>query len=323
MQPLPAPVGRREERRLDLLPQRRACLVVVVVERVREDVIAELAAVLLQVVVGERLVAAHRRAADAAARPALAEPVLHRLHLHVVPVRPEGREDAAVVRHVAVPVRRAFPDAHRGKVRRPERGHVPLVDAVVGNAVQDAVVEVAGLARREMVDEARRAPRAARIDAHAGVALGDPFLRVDHFPVLVLVARTAGDVGMLRHHALPGARIAVLEREPFRVGAVAQNNRIAARSVGKKDVGAQHQSIVHADGNVPVDPQFPRFLLGRQFEPAPSRVSTRVQRPNSSHIRRWVEVCGLRAQQFLRRAGPEPLASSFAPARARCSTTAS
>src|SRR5690606_27012450 len=42
VQPLPAPVCRREERHLDLRPDRRACLVIAVVERVVEDLAAEI-----------------------------------------------------------------------------------------------------------------------------------------------------------------------------------------------------------------------------------------------------------------------------------------
>src|SRR5260221_10967190 len=94
MKALPAPVRRRQEGDLDLLPDGRARLVLFVVERVREDLVAEIAAVLLQLAVRKRLLAADELAGGAAARAALAEPVLHRLHLHVIPVRPEAAQDA-------------------------------------------------------------------------------------------------------------------------------------------------------------------------------------------------------------------------------------
>src|SRR5204862_1728673 len=124
---------------------------------------------------------------------------------------PERAEDAAMMRHVAVPIGGALPDAHGGEMRRAQRGDVPLVDAVVGNAVEpdlavapglhagpfDAVVEVLGLARREVVDRSGRTTAAARIHPHAGVAVRHPSLRVDHFPVLILIAGTGGDTGML------------------------------------------------------------------------------------------------------------------------------
>ena len=240
---------------------------VLVVERVGEDVVAEIAAVLRELLVGERLVAADELAGDARARAALAEPVLDRLHLHVVPVGEEGGEDPAVVRHVAVPVRGALPDAHRREMRRLQRRDVPLVHAVVGDAVQphlaarprlharplDAVVEVLRLARREVIDETRRAAGAARIHAHARVAVGHPLLRVDDFPALVEVARAAGDVGMLGDHALPGARVAVLEGEALRVRAVGEDHRVAALGDRTEHVGAQDEAVVHRDRHVPVD----------------------------------------------------------------------
>src|SRR5271169_561726 len=112
---------------------------------------------------------------NAAPLAAFARAVLHGLDLHVVPIFPERAEDAAVMGHVTVPVGGAFPDAHGGEVRRLARRHVPLVDAVIGNAVEadfavrprldagpfDAVVKILALARRKMIDHARRAAGAA------------------------------------------------------------------------------------------------------------------------------------------------------------------
>src|SRR2546425_2226418 len=86
---LPSPVGGGEQGYGDFFPDRRATSVVIVVERMREDVAAEVAAVFLQLPIGQRLVAAYRLSGDPAARAALAQAVLHRLHLHVVPVGPE------------------------------------------------------------------------------------------------------------------------------------------------------------------------------------------------------------------------------------------
>src|SRR4029077_21274529 len=91
----------------------------------------------------------------------------------------------------------------------------------------DAVVEVRRFARREVIDVAWRAPGTARIDTHADVALRHPFLRVDHFPALVDVARAVRDVRVLGDHALPRARVTVLESEPLGVGPVAEDDRIA------------------------------------------------------------------------------------------------
>ena len=240
---------------------------IVVVERMRRDLGAEIGTVLLELFFGQCLRPAHQFAADAAAAAALAGAVLHGLHLHVVPVFPEGRENAAVVRHVAEPVGGAFPHADGGEMRRLQRRHVPLVDAVIGDAVEpdlavrprlharpfDAVVEILGFARREMVDEAGRAAGAAGIDAHADVIVRHPFLRIDDFPVLVLIGRAGGDVRMLVGHALPGARIAVLEGEVLGVGAVGEQHRIAAVLHRAVDVGAHDQAVVHGDRHVEVD----------------------------------------------------------------------
>src|SRR5258706_13668013 len=75
VQPLPAPVGGGEEWHGDLVPLGRARLVVIVIQWVREDLVAEVAAVLLQLAVGERFVAADQLAGGAAARAALAQAV--------------------------------------------------------------------------------------------------------------------------------------------------------------------------------------------------------------------------------------------------------
>ncbi len=267
MQPLAAPVGGREQGHLDLGPVGRALLVILVIEGMLADLGAEIAAIERELRVGQVLRAAHRLAGDAASLAALARAVLHGLHLHVVPVLPERAEDAAVVRHVAIPVGRAFPDAHGGEVGRLQGRHVPLVDGVVGDAVEayfaarpglsrrpfDAVVEIPGLARREMIDEPRRAAAAARVDAHAGVGVRHPLLGVDHLPILVFVAGAGCHVRVFLRHALPGARIAVLEGQTLGVGAIGEDDGIAAFLDGAEDIAAQHDAVVHAQGHVPVD----------------------------------------------------------------------
>src|SRR5262249_13916 len=75
----------------------------------------------------------------------------------------------------------------------------------------------------KMIDEARRTSAAAGIDAHAGIAVWYPFLGIDDFPILILVARSGGNVGMLAGHALPRAWIAVLKRQAFGICAAPQN----------------------------------------------------------------------------------------------------
>src|SRR5262245_4987219 len=231
------------------------------------DVVAERAAVAGELRLREDFWPAHQLAVHARALAALACAVLHGLHLHVVPVLPERADDAAVMGHVAVPVGRALPDAHGGEVWRLERGHVPLVDAVVGNAVEsdlavrpglhagpfDAVVEILGLARREVVDESRRTSGAAGIHAHAGIVVRHPFLRIDNFPALVEIAGAGGHVGVPLSHALPRARIAVLEGEALAVRTVAEDHGIASVLYRTEHVGAQEEAVVHRDRHVPVD----------------------------------------------------------------------
>src|SRR5258706_11576256 len=65
-------------------------------------------------------------------------------------------------------------------------------------------------------------------------------------------------VGVLARHEHQGGLVAFLESEPLSIRAVAQDRRIlsagvAAVFIWPKDVGAQHQSVVHAHGHVPVD----------------------------------------------------------------------
>src|ERR1700736_3152275 len=58
---------------------------------------------------------------------------------------------------------------------------------------------------------------------------------------------------MLLHHALPCARIAVLEREALGVGAVGEQYRILAVFDGAEYVGAHLQAVIHRDRHVPID----------------------------------------------------------------------
>src|SRR5690348_588023 len=175
MQALPAPVRCRQERHLHPLPARRARFVPAIVERMRQDVVAEVAAVGGELGVAQRFRTANQIAGDGAFRPARAEPLLHRFHLHVVPIGPEGRQDAAVMGRIAVPIGSAFPGTDRRQMWRLARRHGPRIHRVVRDAVDanlavapilarypfDAVVEILSLARREMVDRAWRAAGAS------------------------------------------------------------------------------------------------------------------------------------------------------------------
>src|SRR5207245_5478360 len=118
---------------------------------------------------------------------------------------------------LAVVIGESFPDAERREMRRAQSADLPLVGGEVGDAVQpdlaarpglrrgplDAVVEIARLARRPDVDDAGRAARAARIDAHADIAVGHPLLWIDELPALVLVARALEHLGGCLYKARP------------------------------------------------------------------------------------------------------------------------
>src|SRR2546422_3755000 len=202
VQSLPAPVRGREQRDHDFGEISGALAIVGTTEGPREQLLPHVFAILLELLGRKRLWAANGIAGHAVLRAALALPVLYRLPLHFLPILAEAADDAAVPVAVAVTVAPAFPHANRCEMRRLRRGRAPLVARVVGNSVHadfsaapglrrrplDAQVDVAGLAGVVVAQSPRRAPRAARIDAHAGVAVRHPLFRIDHLPVGVLVA---------------------------------------------------------------------------------------------------------------------------------------
>src|SRR6267154_2408722 len=175
VQALTAPVRRREERHGDPGKIGTALGVVRPPELARQERLPHVLAVLLQFRGRKRFRAAYRLASDAALRTALALPVLHRLHLHVLPVLAEAADDSAVARALTVGVVPAFPHADRREVRRLRGGGAPLVARVVRNPVHahiavapalsrsplDTQVEVAGLARVVVAQISRRPARAA------------------------------------------------------------------------------------------------------------------------------------------------------------------
>jgi hypothetical protein len=84
----------------------------------RKDFIGEIAAVRCKLFVRKRFIAADRLSVNTTERAAFAQSVLHAFDLHVEPVCPKRIEYAAVMGHVTIPVRGAFPDAHRGEMWR-------------------------------------------------------------------------------------------------------------------------------------------------------------------------------------------------------------
>ena len=267
VQALPAPVGGGKQRYRNLREIGAALAVVRPVHLARQKLAPHVFPITDQFVFRQRFRPANQLARDAVSGAALALAVLHGLHLHVLPVLAEGADDAAVAVAVAVGVVPALPGADRGEVRRLRRRRAPLAARVVRNAVHadlaaapflrrrplDAEVEVARLARIVVAQVARRAPGAARIDAHDRIALGHPFLRVDHFPVLVPVGRAGERVGVLARHDFPRGLVALLEGEPLAVRPVTQDRRMAAAVVRTEHVGPQHQAVIHLDRSVPLD----------------------------------------------------------------------
>ena len=269
MQPLPAPVGGREQRRLDLAPVRHARLPVLVgIELARDAVLVEVAPVLAELFLRQRLRTGHPVAVHAALEAAGAAAVLHAVDLRLRPVLHEAAvEDAAVVRHVAVEVGRALPQADRREVLGLQRGGLPLVLRVVGNAVEadlavrpgldagpiDALLEVLRLAQRPDVDHALGAPGAAAVDADADVAVRHPLLGVDDLPALILVGGAGRHVRMAFAHPPPLVAVEVLEMQPLAVGAERHDHRIFALGDRPEDVAPEHDAVLHLDRHVPVD----------------------------------------------------------------------
>ncbi len=175
MQALAAPVGGREQRHLDLRPVRHARLPIFVgIELAGETVLVEVPPVGAELFLGELDRARHPVAVHAALEAARAAPVLERVDLRARPVvRETVAENAAVMRHVAIEVGGALPQADRGQVLWLQRRALPLVLGVVGDAVQpdlavrprlharpfDAGGEVHRLAARPDVDHARASGR--------------------------------------------------------------------------------------------------------------------------------------------------------------------
>ena len=285
--PWPPQFSGREQRHGDLREVAVGGAVVVAVERVLEDVAGHVGAVARELLLRQRLRPADELAGDAAHGPAFAKPVLHGLHLHLLPVLAEDAQDAAVVGGVAVVVGIALPDADGGEARRVQRGDPPLVGGEIGDAAHadlagapgkgcdelDAVVEVGRLARAVDGEEAGRAAGAAAVDAHAGVAVRHPFLRVRHLPGLVEVGGAGKGVGIVARENFPRRLVAVLEGEALAVGAVGEDGGAGLVAERAEHVGAQHEAVVHDKRHVPLDAH-----AVAHFAPAPVRRAIHVRR---------------------------------------------
>ena len=267
MQALPAPVRRRQQRHRDFRQIAAALLVIGVIERTREKLAPHVFAVVDELLFTESFGPAHEFAGDAAVGATFADAVLHRLHLHVLPVLAEHADDAAVACRIAEIVDPTFPHADRRKMRRLHRCRAPLVARVIRNAVQpdfaaaprlrggpfNAVVKILRLARIVMAKVTGRAARAARIDAHADIAVGHPLLGVDDFPRLVLVGGARDRIGIFAAHDVPRGLVAFLECEAFAVRPVTYERRIFSICGRTEHIGAHDHAVVHRNRHIPVD----------------------------------------------------------------------
>ena len=160
MQALPAPIGGREQGHFHLVPVRHTRLPELVgVELARQTILVKIAPILAEFLFRQSLRSRHPVAGHAALEAPRAAPVLQRINLRLRPTLDEATaEDAAMMRHVAIEIGGAFPGANGGEVLGLQRGRLPLVLGVVGDAVEADLAVRPGLLRRPT---RRRAPSPA------------------------------------------------------------------------------------------------------------------------------------------------------------------
>src|SRR5262245_27715356 len=192
------------------------------------------------------------------------------------------------MRHVAVEVGGRFPGADRGQVLGAERRRLPLVLAVIGDSVEadlpvrprlhpappDPTRQSLPCAPRPDVADAGRAPGAATVHANTYISVGNPFFRVDHLPALILVGRPGWHIRVLLAHHSPLIRVEILEVQPFSVRAISHDHGVLALGDGTEHVGAQHESVIHRNRDIPVDSHsVPDLTLLSRSHRSPSLLS--------------------------------------------------
>src|SRR5262249_25544396 len=85
------------------------------------------------------------------------------------------------------------------------------------------------------------------------VSVGNPFFRVDHLPALILVGRPGWHIRVLLAHQSPLIGVEILEVQPFSVWTISHDHRVLALGDGPEHVGAQHESVIHRNRDIPVD----------------------------------------------------------------------
>jgi hypothetical protein len=91
------------------------------------------------------------------------------------------------------------------------------------------------------------------VDTDAYVALWDPFLRINDFPVLVLVGGVGCDIRMLFRHDIPGGLVAILKGEALSIGAITHDDRVLAWLDGPKDIGEKFKAITGGNADIPIN----------------------------------------------------------------------
>ena len=59
---------------------------------------------------------------------------------------------------------------------------------------------------------------------------------------------------MLADHAVPCGFITILEMQQLAVRPMRQQHRITPLFQGTKHIGAQHQAVIHGNGDIPINP---------------------------------------------------------------------
>lgn len=171
-----------------------------------------------------------------------------------------------MMRHVAIKIGCRLPRNHGSQMFRLQSSALPLILTKIRDAIEthlairprldtspiDTNGQIHGLALRPYVYHALRTSRPPAVDPHHHIAIRNPFLRVDDFPNLILVGGIGRHLGVCLAHGLPLGPIQVFKMQPFSVGPHRQNDRVFTLCQGSENIAAQHNSIIHGDGHVPI-----------------------------------------------------------------------
>jgi hypothetical protein len=131
VQPHAAPVGGRQQRRVDLLERRSARRVVIVDQSAVFRFARRVGAVFNELFRRQRVGTGDRFSGHRAFCAAAADAVLHACHLARMPTAKEIAQDAAVPAELAIIVGCTLPNTQGGEMRRLERADIPLIHCVI------------------------------------------------------------------------------------------------------------------------------------------------------------------------------------------------